>query len=690
MKGQMGKILRIDLARRRVSTIDTRDYEAWVGGHGMGSALFWDLVPDKAIGPFDPRNTLTLMTSPLTGTLVPSASARIEMQGVGSQSYPVEWFTRSNLGGRFGAMLKFAGWDGIVIEDKADAPVWVDIRDDKVAIRDARSLWGLDCWETQSRLWKEVTGHDDFGRVWTQVGDQRWTTQRPAVLAIGQAGEKLCRCACIMHEKGHTFGQGGFAAVWGGKKLKAISVIGTNSVPIADPDGLMKAWRWAKERYSKWPPEPPERSYTRFAPSVLRPVFWPQKREGRPKTCFGCFSGCHAVYADGKGSEGKCYATLMYIAADLARHGRVTDATYLAADLVNRHGLNDWEVGLGIRYAKGLFDRGELGPGKKIPCDLPFDQYGEVEFLDEYVDMIVERRGIGDDLAEGLPRAAKRWGRVEEDLRTGLLNCAYWGYPNHYDPRAQVDWGFGSLLGDRDVNEHEVNYALYQVATRVAAFPWLKSSPQPLVGAEQAARIFAEKLAAYAGDPGMLDYSEDNLYSEGMAKLVAWHRHFTRFWRESALFCDFRWSESINTNAPGNKGVLAEAEEPFFAAVTGRKMSIAEGVELGRKIWNLDNAVWTLQGRHRDLVDFPEYIYRVPLPTDTPQFMPGREKGEWKYLQMNGRRLDKQKFEEWKTRFYRLEGWDPKTGWPTRKTLEGAGLKKVADELEKRGKLGVA
>jgi aldehyde:ferredoxin oxidoreductase len=190
------------------------------------------------------------------------------------------------------------------------------------------------------------------------------------------------------------------------------------------------------------------------------------------------------------------------------------------------------------------------------------------------------------------------------------------------------------------------------------------------------------------GRAEMFDYAEENLYSEGMAEVVRWHRHFSRFWRESALFCDFRWSEAVNTYAPGNKGVLAEAEEPFFAVVTGRKLSIAEGVEIGRRIWNLDNAVWTLQGRHRDMVRFPEYICRQPLSTTRPQFMPGREEARWTYLRMNGRVLDAEKVEEWKTKYYRLEGWDPATGWPTRKTLESAGLGPVADELARRGKLG--
>ena len=108
MDGYAGKILRIDLSAKRITSIPTEKYEQWGGGHGMGSAIFFDLVEDKTIDGFDPKNVITIMTSPLTGTLVPGASGRTEVQGIGVQSYPIGWFTRSNFGGRFAAMLKFA------------------------------------------------------------------------------------------------------------------------------------------------------------------------------------------------------------------------------------------------------------------------------------------------------------------------------------------------------------------------------------------------------------------------------------------------------------------------------------------------------------------------------------------------------------------------------------------------------
>jgi aldehyde:ferredoxin oxidoreductase len=118
MNGYAGKILRIDLTDRTVKTIPTSKYAQWGGGHGMGSAIFYDIVVREKkidlekIDGFDPANVCTIMTSPLSGTLAPAAP-RVEVQGIGVESYPIGWFTRSNFGGRFGAMLKFAQWDGI-------------------------------------------------------------------------------------------------------------------------------------------------------------------------------------------------------------------------------------------------------------------------------------------------------------------------------------------------------------------------------------------------------------------------------------------------------------------------------------------------------------------------------------------------------------------------------------------------
>jgi aldehyde:ferredoxin oxidoreductase len=685
MNGYAGKILKIDLTDRRISTIGTKDYEQWVGGHGMGSAIFWDLVKDKTINGFHPDNVVTIMTSPLSGTLAPGASARTEVQGIGVQSSPIEWFTRSNFGGRFAPMLKYAGWDGIVIEGKADKPVWIDIRNEEVKIKDARHLWGLDTWKTQEEIWKEVSGRGFGG--WVELDSERRTTQRPAVLTIGPAGENLGRIACLIHDAGNASGQGGFGGIWGSKNLKAISVIGTGSIHIADPKGLMEARLWAQKKYGLDLEIPDQSWFSWFGKRGPQNRSWIQPDKARLQACIGCHMGCKERSDTGYGNESTCVETSFYSFFDKAKHGgKQTSAAYIAADLLQKYGINAFEALIGLVYIRELNKMGILGRGKKLECNLDFRKLGETEFADEYLKAIAYRKGIGDDFAEGFFRAAKRWGKLEEDLKTGILNHPYWGLPGHsYDPRAEVEWGYGSILGDRDINEHDFNFLFWWPSGAI----WAGKTPQP--PAEQVVKIIAEKLIPYENDPLMLDFSTDNIYSEHMAKLVAWHRHYTRFWKESVLYCDNRWPEFINSRIPGYRGLTGEGEPRFFNAVTGKKFSFLDGMELGRKIWNLDNAIWTLQGRHRDMVHFSDYIYHVPYGGSgnfAMYYLPGREKGRWDYIRVNGRCLDRAKFEEFKTRFYVLEGSDPRTGWPKRGTLESLGLKSVADELERNKKLG--
>ncbi|MCJ7832772.1 MAG: aldehyde ferredoxin oxidoreductase C-terminal domain-containing protein, partial [Deltaproteobacteria bacterium] len=131
-------------------------------------------------------------------------------------------------------------------------------------------------------------------------------------------------------------------------------------------------------------------------------------------------------------------------------------------------------------------------------------------------------------------------------------------------------------------------------------------------------------------------------------------------------------------------------EPKYLKAVTGKNFSFLDGINLGRKIWNLDNAIWTLQGRHRDMVHFADIIYeKTPdWDADGKAYMPGIENGEWDYHYYAKRTLDRKKFDVFKTRFYRLQGWDIKTGWPKRNTLKSLELNHVAEVLKRKGKLG--
>ncbi|MEH7248435.1 aldehyde ferredoxin oxidoreductase N-terminal domain-containing protein [Neobacillus niacini] len=687
MKGYQGKILRVDLSNRKITNIETKKYAEYVGGHGIGSAIFWDLCKDKTIDGFDPANVVTIMGSPISGTITPSGSGRCEVTGIGVQSYPIGWYTRSNFGGRFSGMMKYAGWDGIVIEGKADKPVWIDVRNSDVKIRDADGLWGLSTWEAQEEIW-EIVNKSVTKDGWKAISSSRdagFTTQKPAVLAIGQAGENLGRSACLIHDAGNGAGQGGFGGVWGSKNLKAISVIGTGSIETDDPNALIEARIAAKNNYA-YNFDDPKVGWNRFSSSPTLGGFYEREEESRPQSCMGCIAGCRARTASGLGSESSCVETIFYADFNRRKFGKQTRDAYVATDLLQKYGINAYEAWRGLEYLEKLYKLGVLGPGKEIDCPLDFEQLGTSEFAEEFLRMTAFREGIGDDFAEGFVRAAERWGRLEEDWKTGILFYPYWGCPDHmYDPRAEIEWGFASIVGDRDMNQHDFN-GLYWDPTKD-----ILGGKQPYLSAEEVTKVIAEKLVPFENNPKMLDFSLENAYSEDMAKLVSWTQIYGRFWKNSVLFCDWRWPDLYNPNDPDNSGLTGDEGEPkFLNAIIGGNMTFSEGMEIGRKIWNLDNAIYTLQGRHRDMVKFADYIYDIPYDGGLmgSYYLPAIENGEWKYIDTKGRKLDRDKFEEWKSKYYKLEGWDPETGWPTRSALKTLGLNHVADELEKKSLLG--
>jgi aldehyde:ferredoxin oxidoreductase len=693
MNGYAGKILSLDLTERKVKIIPTSKYDRWMGGHGIGSALFFDLVKDKTIDGFDPANALTMMTSPLSGTLAPAASGRTEVQGIGVQSYPIGWFTRSNFGGRFSAMLKFAGWDGIVIQGKADKPVWIDIRDGDVRIRDCASLslWGKETWDCQKTIWDYVLSDGKYGDWKSPSGKEGdKTTQHPAVVAIGPAGENLSRLACLIHDASNAAGQGGFGAVFGSKNLKAISVIGTGQIGISNPKMLLATRLWQKANYAFDLSQLKETWASMQFQSPPAPIInWSKGRpkiSQRPQACLGCHSACRARFKDASGNEASCIAT------DFYGDAQSLDIQRLASDLINRYGLNAAEMTLGLVYIRILQATRRLKTAKIPECPLDFTTYGSREFIEQFVKMVAygndgngNESQFGKDISGGFVRAAEKWGRRKEDLLSGILAFPYWGIPIHKEPRAQVYWGYGTLLGDRDINEHDFDWIKWEASISK------RDGVEPRFSAEEVVKIVTDKMVPFQGDLDMLDFSENNIYSEHMAKMVSWQRYYTRFWKQSMLFCDSRWPDFVNIHKPDKIGSTSVAEPKYVKAVTGKDFSFQDGIELGRKIWNLDHAIWTLQGRHRDMVHFVDNVYeKIPLfPADIRMaYMPGKENGKWDYYPYSRRKLDRDKFDEFKTRFYRLQGWDESSGYPKRKTLEELELGYVADELEKNNKIG--
>jgi len=667
--GYTGKILRVDLTTGSIGTIDTSDYEDWGGGHGIGSAIFWDLCADKLpFDGYDPQNVITLMTSPLSGTLAPSVSGRTEIQGIGTYPYPIGWFTRSNFGGRFAGELKYAGWDGVVIEGKSSTPVWLNIINDKVTLEDASDLWGMDTWATQEEIWSRVSDITRYSE-WRAVDTDGLTTQRPAVVAIAPSGENLGRNAALVHGAGNGAGQGGFGGIFGSKNLKAISTLGSGQVEVADPEDLVNARSWWDSQH---------------AGNLLNRLGVPTgpSATSRASGCIGCPVPCRNRRKGGIMNDSQCFEASWYPAG--ADSGR-------AVDLLQRYAINCCDVfNMGgtykgeIAYMVSLYELGILGPGKAIdPAPLHMDEVGTLAFAESFCKAVSYRQGIGDDLAEGACFASERWGRVEEDLESGILHFPHWGYVWHHT-LPTIDWTYGGIMGDRDINEHDFSH------TNFNRFSTALMEPEEMV------TTMAERMLPYEGDPHMFDFGEEGKYSPSMAKLVSWHRYYTRFYKQALGYCDWGpYASIINRNNPAGetekwKGTTPDAEPRFFNAVTGKNISFVDGMKIGQKIWNLDRAVWILQGRHRDM-EVPSGFMFKPGAAIAGYSLPVYENGAWaiKGPEFAETYLDRAGIESCKTSYYELEGWDTSSGWPKRSTLEGLGMKNVADLLEARGKLGV-
>ena len=692
--GYTGKILRVNLTDKSVVSIPTEKYEAYGGGHGMGSAIFFDLVGDQLpFEAFDPRNLIIMMTHPFAGTFVPG-SGRCEVQGLGPMLYPIEWFAHSNFGGRFTAQLKYAGWDGIVVEGAADVPVWINVIDDKVTIESAAGIWGMDTWDTQQEISRRVIPSLKFGE-WADAGNGN-TTQIPAVVCCGIAGENRSRVGALIHGPGSQAALGGFGGVFGSKNLKAISVLGTGIVPIANPKAFMEARFWFRQfLYNVDDPLRKDMTggfyfWINGSPGganvTNNPYFYfgdppaPPLVPARAAACASCPRGCRQRLASADSNESVCAG-----AAAVRLENADLKLTRQGNDLMHKYGLGHWQFMWMQSYVHDLYKRGILGKGKRIECDLPLDQYGTMGFLDMFMRQISTRSGIGADLSEGLARAAKKWNTYDEDVSNGALNLAYWGTVDHYDPRVEAEWGFGSLMGERDLMLHGMaNYPLHWMPEA-----FRMEGREPYLTAEQAVKLAADAMIPYKGDVFMLDYSDGptGIYSEHKVKQVAWIKHYEKFWIGSNGFCGWLWPMYFTNNSADSRGATPEAEPRFFNAVTGKNISFADGMEIGRKIFTLDRAIWTLQGRHRDMEVFPDYLYEKPssgalLP------MYDDKTGKWAYATGEGRTLDRAGVEQWKTKFYAFEGFNTESGWPTRKTLEDMDLKKVADLMQKKNRLG--
>ncbi|MDR0310079.1 MAG: hypothetical protein LBJ21_00690 [Acidobacteriota bacterium] len=665
--GYAGKILRVNLTTGTTGVMDTAKYEEFGGGYGMGTAIFWDLAAAPGEwdmkDPYDPRNVLPIMAGPLGATGVPGAG-RTSVCGMSPETFPTSEFWRGNFGGHFGGALKQAGWDGVVVEGKAAEPVWINIVNDQVKIESAKELWGLDTWATQNRIISMVCGRTRFGDEWHQI-ENSYTTARPQVLCIGPIGETKSRLAALITGSGISARIGGFGAVFGAKNLKAVSVAGTGNVPVADPKAVMEA---RLQHMSSGRGASAQPGAASCCPCLRGDRRRSNFYGGETMcACQGWLSGVSQTAAD-QATE----ALIKYGLSSWSAHFHAFRIDIPGAPEIFK-GRVPTDSGLGW-YLETLHEQGILGPGKQIDsAPLPMEKWGDLGFRLALLEAIATRSGIGDALAEGCCRAAEKWGRLEIDKESGALRLPAWGATSHWT-MPWVEWAYAYIFGAGDPTWH--------------GFMAPVGTPEAGKTIEQSLEELSGKTIPYTGDIFMFNYAwkgeeawKTGIYSPHKAKQVAWSRQYTGFWNESMGFCEML--------LPELRSVSPDIELAYYKAVTGKKDSFADTMRTGQKICTLERAIRAMHGRSRRTEDFFPYMYK---PGASGMAIYGGvsiyEDGKWRNDNAPDMYLDRKGVDDLKSHYYALEGWDNEHGWPTRKTLDGYGLKGVADTLNAKGRLG--
>ncbi|MFZ5632757.1 MAG: aldehyde ferredoxin oxidoreductase family protein [Bacillota bacterium] len=422
--GYRNAVLRVNLQSGKTGAVPLRkDWaDQYYGGKGLGiKYLFEELAPGT--GPLSPENKVILATGPFTGTVVP-CSGKLT---VVTRSPATGTVLDCSVGGNIAGEIKYAGYDAVIIEGRADRPVYLLIDDGRVSIEDAGWLWGLGTHAAEEELIKR---HGAGARV----------------LSIGPAGENMVSFACLTSERYRQAGRGGAGAVFGSKNLKAVVVRGSGGVSPADLPGLMRAAHralredlltdtnlWANTDGTPMLVEMshnagilPARNFQQGTfEEGYKNISSPALQEARAgkKACLSCGLGCGNYTIKGAGRvEGPEYETLALAGSNcgISDLEAVVKFNALCDDL----GLDTISTGNVTAFAMELAEKNikELGL-----------RFGEVDSYLKVPELVARRRGIGADLALGVRDLAAKYGGAGFAMQVKGLE-----FPG-YEPRGS--WG---------------------------------------------------------------------------------------------------------------------------------------------------------------------------------------------------------------------------------------------------------
>ncbi len=610
------RILRINLwtQKAREEKIDERTLRMFLGGRGLGAYLALKEIP-KGADPFGPENKLYILTGPLTGT----GAVETGRYHVVGKSPLTGILGDSNSGGQFGPWLRFAGYDGIVLESVSEEPVWISIVDGEVKFHDAKGLWGRGVIYTEHRI------REEMGITKEELG---------SVLAIGPAGENRSRIAAIMNDRYRAAGRTGLGAVMGSKKVKAIFVYGKRRIELYDP---RRFYEEARKLAKKLMEHPISQALNRYGTAVLVNMInehggFPTKNWTRGtfekayeisgeylaekylkarKGCWGCVIQCARVSEVPAGpyrtppSEGPEYETIWANGANLliGNLEAIVKINYLLNDL----GFDTISFGNTAATLMELYERAKNGrlPEDKAKKLLSLLQdieptWGNADAVIQLIWRTAYRTGIGDYTAEGAKRLAEEFGCPDCAIHVKGLELPA------YDPRAINSMA----LSYATANRGGCHLRAYSVSFDVLGVP---KKFDPL-------KVDKEKV-----------------------ELVKWQQDYFAV-IDSLIVCKF------NTFATGPEDYVSLIK----AALGWEDLTVEELLTIGERIYNVERlfAVREGTGYHDTL---PKRLLEEPLPD-------GPAKGK----------TAKEALETYLPYYYELRGWEE--GKPKPETLKRLGL----------------
>jgi aldehyde:ferredoxin oxidoreductase len=613
MNGYMGKALLVNLSTNSIKTkeIPLEWYKDYLGGEGLGVRFFCEYM-DHSKDCFDAEAPIIFATGPLNGTSAPQGGRlSVIFRSTVSGNLGI-----SNVGGRFAPSLKKAGYDLLMISGRATNAAWLCIQDDHISIEDASALWGQRVSATEDAI------KDSMG-------------SNAQVISIGPAGENLVHFACLMTHKHRAAGRGGGGAIFGSKNLKAIGVIGTKKVPVADPQALKSASKKAKEQLKAEPftwgilkqfgtvgfynnisdtGTLPTKNWqkTTYPESidVLGYEAYHKTLKVKPYGCAQCPIACgrkttikEGLYS-GESGGGPEYETLGAFGSKCLIND-VSAVAKIGYDC-NELGLDTTSAGQTLATAMEWHERNiltkEQSDGLKIT-------WGNVPVVLEVLRKIAYREGVGDLLADGSKKAGERLG------------------------------------GDA------IDY-VFEVKGLEMASCGVRASKGEVVSCATSPRG-ADHLRPYATVIDAFGYIEEELgITEKQNPLEDGNKSWVKPLQELSMVTNLLGACLF---ASINLAVKASTFTLIYTAVTGRKMTMKDLLKSAERVINMERMVNIRFGFDRKDDKLPKRLLSEPAPDGV---------GKNPVVDLD-KVLDS---------YYEAMGWDIMTGIPKRETLEELNL----------------